>query len=40
MEQEVILADMLRLMYKLDIVDWISLDTYIDILQIRLFERQ
>ena len=40
MEQEVALADVFRLMYKLDIIDWISLDTYIDILQIRLFERQ
>lgn len=39
MEPEVVQANMLRLMYKLDIIDWISLDAYIDVLQVRLFER-
>jgi hypothetical protein len=39
MDPEIALADMLRIMYKLDIIDFVSLDTYVDILQLRLFER-
>lgn len=39
MEQEVVLADMLRVIYRLDIIDFVSLDTYVDILQLRLFNR-
>jgi hypothetical protein len=38
--EEVAIADMLRILYKLDVIDYISLDAYIDILQLRLFDRQ
>lgn len=37
--EEVAIANMLRILYKLDVIDYVSLDTYIDVLQLRLFNR-
>lgn len=38
--KEVAIADVLRVLYKLNVIDYVSLDAYIDILQLRLFDRQ
>lgn len=39
MDSEIVIAEILRVVYKLEIIDYVSLDTYIDILQLRLFNR-
>lgn len=39
MDPEIALANILRVLYKLDVIDFVSLDTYIDVLQLRLFDR-